>query len=115
MLTRGRALRPREFVQDATGRIRDDPREGNEMQDRRQMPRLRSLKGGRIEFNRHWPPVECVVRNISKHGACLEIDGQYNTSLEFNLTFLQANDTRACRQIWRQDGRIGVAFLSWVA
>ncbi len=103
------AWRPREFVQNATHEFRNDP-QGNVMQDRRTAPRLRSLKGGRIEFNRHWPPVECVVRNLSRQGACLEIDGQYNTSLEFSLTFLQANETRSCRQIWRQDNRIGVAF-----
>lgn len=45
------------------------------MLDRRQTPRLRSLKGARILFNPHWPAIDCVVRNLSRAGACLEMQG----------------------------------------
>jgi hypothetical protein len=80
------------------------------MLDRRRLPRIRSLKSARIDFNPHWPPIECVVRNLSEHGACIEMEGGFNTSIEFELTFLSAREKRACRQIWRQDNRLGVEF-----
>jgi len=80
------------------------------MLDRRQAPRLRSLKGARILFNPHWPAIDCVVRNLSRAGACVEMKGEFNTTLQFDLTFLQENETRTCRQVWRQGSRIGVAF-----
>jgi hypothetical protein len=81
------------------------------MLDRRQSPRLRSFKEGRILFNPHWPVIDCTVRNVSGAGACVEMKGEFNTSLEFELTFVQDKATRACRQVWRQGNRIGVAFV----
>ena len=83
----------------------------NAMLDRRQSPRLRSLKGGRIRFNPHWPTIDCVVRNLSRTGACVEMAGEFNTTLEFELTYLQESEARTCRQVWRQGNRIGVAFV----
>lgn len=81
------------------------------MLDRRQTPRLKSLKGARLTFNPHWPTIDCVARNISRDGACIEMDGDYNTSLQFELKFPQENEARTCRQIWRQGNRIGVAYV----
>jgi hypothetical protein len=81
-----------------------------QMLDRRRAPRLRSLKPARIDFNPHWPPIECVVRNLTDLGACIEMAGGFNTSIEFDLTFLSAQEKRACRQIWRHDNRLGVEF-----
>jgi hypothetical protein len=80
------------------------------MLDRRKTQRLRSFKGGRIVFNPHWPVIDCTVRNLSKAVACIEMQGEFNTSLEFELTFVQENERRVCRQIWRQGPRLGVAF-----
>ena len=69
------------------------------MLDRRRAPRLRSLKSARIDFNPHWPPIDCVVRNLSNLGACIEMDGEFNTSIEFDLTFLSANNTPAAKPL----------------
>ena len=80
------------------------------MLDRRKTQRMRSFKGARIVFHPNWPVIDCTVRNLSGAGACVEMQGEYNTSLEFELTFLQDNERRACRQVWRQGNRIGVAF-----
>ena len=80
------------------------------MLDRRRAPRLPSLKSARIDFNPHWPPIDCVVRNFSDLGACIEMAGGFNTSIEFDLTFVSARKTRSCRQVWRRDNRLGVAF-----
>jgi hypothetical protein len=80
------------------------------MLDRRRTPRMRAFKGGKIEFNRHWPAVDCVVRNLSKAGALLELPDDSNTTLEFSLVFTMSNETRACRQVWRQGRSLGVQF-----
>jgi hypothetical protein len=80
------------------------------MLDRRRTPRMRAFKGGKIEFNRHWPTVDCVVRNISKAGAFLELPDNSNTPMEFSLVFTTTNESRACRQIWRQGTTLGVQF-----
>jgi hypothetical protein len=85
--------------------------EATAMFDRRRTPRLRSLKSARIDFNPHWPPIDCVVRNISDRGAQIEIPGEFNTTLEFELTFLRAHEKRSCRQIWRRGNSLGVAFV----
>jgi hypothetical protein len=80
------------------------------MLDRRKTSRMRAFKGGRIEFNRHWPSVDCVVRNLSKAGAYLELPDEANTPLEFSLIFTMADEARTCRQIWRRGKHIGVQF-----
>lgn len=80
------------------------------MQDRRKSQRLRSFKGGRIRFHRDWPLVDCAVRNLSIAGACLDLPGEFNITLGFELTLSSEKKTRACRQIWRQGNRVGVAF-----
>ena len=80
------------------------------MLDRRTTPRLRSFKGARIIFHSHWPAIDCTVRTLSGTGACVKMQGEFNTALQFELTFLLEKETRACRQVWQQGHRIGVAF-----
>jgi hypothetical protein len=80
------------------------------MLDRRKTQRMRSFKGARIVFHPNWPVIDCTVRNLSGAGACVEMQGEYNTSLEFELTFLQDKERRTCRQVWRQGTKLGVAF-----
>jgi hypothetical protein len=80
------------------------------MLDRRRAPRLRSLKSGRIDFHPHWPPIDCVVRNVSDLGACLELEGDHNTGVAFDLIFVTAQEKRVCRHVWRRDNRLGVEF-----
>lgn len=80
------------------------------MLDRRRIARMRAFKGGKIEFDRHWPTVDCVVRNISKSGAFLELTDDSNTPLEFSLVFTMNNEIRTCRQVWRQGRTLGVQF-----
>jgi hypothetical protein len=84
--------------------------ENANMLDRRKTRRMRSFKGARIVFNTHWPAIDCTVRNLSTSGACVEMQGEFNTSLEFELAILQDNERHTCRQVWRQGTKLGVAF-----
>jgi hypothetical protein len=103
-------LLPARIVVDAARNFSRLTPERKAMLDRRRTPRLRSLKSGRIDFNPHWPQIDCIVRNVSDRGACIEMPGQFNTSLEFDLVFTTAQEKRACRQIWRRDNRLGVEY-----
>lgn len=80
------------------------------MLDRRRAPRFSTLRSVRIEMNSRWPTIDCVVRNISKQGACVEMSGEFNTTLEYDLVFLTAGEHRRCRQVWRRADRMGVEF-----
>jgi hypothetical protein len=80
------------------------------MLDRRRTQRMRSLMAARIDFHKYWPTIDCAVRNLSKSGACVELQGDPNTPLEFSIVFTRNDEKRACRQVWRQGNRIGVVF-----
>src|ERR1035441_4489389 len=54
------------------------------MQERRQVPRHRTLKAGSIAFNRDGG-VDCRVRNLSPAGACLEVASQIGIPDDFVL------------------------------
>jgi hypothetical protein len=75
--------------------------------DRRIASRLRTLKGAQIV----WPtaaPVKCVVRNLSRTGAALEVHGPVPGA--FELVFDGDQSRRLCHVVWRGETRIGVKF-----
>ena len=79
------------------------------MQERRQVPRHRTLKAGSITFNRDGG-VDCRVRNLSAAGACLEVASQLGIPDEFVLVVEIDHVKAPCHVIWRTDTRLGVAF-----
>ena len=78
-------------------------------QDRRSTPRHRTFKGGSISFDR-FAGIECVVRNISDTGACIEMDCPGSVLQDFSLIIRPENIRRVCHLVWRGDHRIGVRF-----
>jgi len=80
------------------------------MLDRRSEPRISTRREVRIDMHPRWPAINCVVRNISPKGAYIELPDESNTSLAFDLIFVAISHRRACRQIWRQNNRLGVEF-----
>jgi hypothetical protein len=79
------------------------------MQERRQVPRHRTLKAGSITFNRNGG-VDCRVRNLSPAGACLEVASQLGIPDEFVLVVEIDHVKASCHVIWRTASRLGVAF-----
>src|ERR1700688_3166262 len=55
------------------------------MVEYRKHPRHRTLKGGKIIYNRRLTVIDCVIRNLSPGGACLEVNTHYLPD-EFQLT-----------------------------
>ncbi len=78
--------------------------------DHRTASRQRTYKGGRINAER-LPGMDCVIRNLSDTGACLEIDSSLVTVDEFNLVIKPEYLTRKCRVAWRKPQKIGVRFV----
>jgi hypothetical protein len=77
--------------------------------ERRGAQRHRVFKGGTISFAPAGS-VDCVVRNISTTGACVEIGGSLPISHDFMLVIKPESLQRHCHVAWCGGRRIGVRF-----
>ena len=80
------------------------------MQDRRQGVRDKVLYGGVAEVNERGSTMDCVVRNISDNGACVEFDASAPVPVEMKLTVARKGRSYLTRLIWRQANKVGLAF-----
>ena len=84
------------------------------MLDRRQSPRDKVLYGGVAQVNERGSTIDCVVRNISDRGACVEFDSAAKLPEEISLTIPRKGRSYLARMIWRQANRVGLAFRTMV-
>jgi hypothetical protein len=83
------------------------------MLDRRQSTRDKVIYGGVAEIAESGASRDCVVRNISEHGAHLEFGNEIRlpkTSLR--LTIARKGRSVLAKIIWWRDNFVGVAFHS---
>jgi len=80
------------------------------MQDRRQGTRDKVLYGGVAAVNERGSTMDCVVRNISEGGACVEFETSAKLPEELNLTVARRGRSYLARLIWRQANKVGLAF-----
>jgi PAS domain-containing protein len=80
------------------------------MLERRHNERRRSLLSGRVVFNDRRSVIDCLVRNLSPEGACLQVQSVAGIPIEFDLE-IRGESTRPVRQIWQSENRIGVEFV----
>jgi PilZ domain len=80
------------------------------MQDRRQGTRDRVIFGGVAAINETGSTMDCVVRNISEYGACVEFDSTAKLPDEMSLTVPRKGRSFLAKMIWRQAGKVGLAF-----
>ncbi|MBV9556227.1 MAG: PilZ domain-containing protein [Pseudolabrys sp.] len=80
------------------------------MEERRQYPRHKVLKGGMV-FCDGVGSIDCVVRNLSDFGACIEFSGATRPADTFDIIIKPETHRRTCQAIWRKDNRIGVRFI----
>jgi hypothetical protein len=81
------------------------------MIERRQAERHKTYKGAQILCGAGPPIIGCVVRNLSRTGACIEVDMVIRTSRLFNLMLDSDGSMRACQVVWRTEQRMGVQFI----
>ena len=78
------------------------------MNERRQSPRRKVLKGARLTFASEG--IACTVRNLSETGAGLDVADALGLSPSFMLVIDRDGFTRRCHPVWCNDPRVGVAF-----
>ncbi|HEU0084888.1 MAG TPA: PilZ domain-containing protein [Bradyrhizobium sp.] len=82
------------------------------MLDGRQSVRDKVLYGGVAAINEHGSTMDCVVRNISEGGACVQFGAAETAKLpdQMNLTIARKGRSFLARMIWRQADKVGLAF-----
>ncbi len=80
------------------------------MQDRRRTTRDRVLFGGVAELADRSSTMDCVVRNMSETGACIEIDPAARLPEQMNLAVARKGRSYLAEIIWRQANMVGLAF-----
>jgi len=72
-------------------------------------PRLRTFKGGSISMA-NGLATDCIIRNLSESGACLEVSSPRDIPDSFRLIIRPELLTRNCEVAWRSGQRVGVHF-----
>ena len=84
------------------------------MQDRRERVRDKVFLGGVAEINDRGSTMDCVVRNFSETGACVEFDTSARLPEKMQLTIAHKGRSFLARLIWRHANRVGLAFRAMV-
>lgn len=82
--------------------------DGHVFEDRRAEPRRRVLKSGALAFNNGYGALECVVRNLSAHGAKLEFGDTAAVPPRFGLRVSGEGGARLAHVRWRTMTAVGV-------
>jgi PilZ domain len=80
------------------------------MQDRRQTVRDKVIFGGVAEAGQRGITTDCVVRNFSDHGACIELDPATRLPEQVNLAVARKGRSYLAQIIWRHADKVGLAF-----
>ena len=81
------------------------------MRDRRESVRDKVMYGGVAEIGDHGATRECIVRNISDHGATIEFSHDVQLPREqLSLRIARRGRSFLAKVIWWRDNFVGVAF-----
>jgi hypothetical protein len=83
------------------------------MEERRASARDKVLYGGVAEVGDS-TTMDCVVRDFSERGACVELEPSARIPREINLAISRKGRSYLARMIWRQANRVGLAFRTMV-
>ena len=85
------------------------------MKERRRVARQKSFLRGNIQFNNGRTSVDCLIRDISIHGARLIFSDAVTTPDTIDLYVPQKEQTFRSHVIWRHGQEVGVAFAQAAA
>ena len=80
------------------------------MEERRKVPRHKSLLRGRVYFNNRNSTAECLVRDISAQGARLIFADEVMIPDIVDLYIPQKDQTFRAQVVWRNVDESGIAF-----
>jgi hypothetical protein len=83
---------------------------GQSITELRGAPRRRTYKAARLAFGGGRAVITCLVRNLSKTGACISLDSPVGIPDSIHLVFDSGEPSRMSRVIWRNAKLMGVAF-----
>lgn len=81
-----------------------------EIEERRRVPRRRSLLGARVIFNERQSTMTCRIRDMDENGARLAFDGPPMVPAEFELRVEQRDGRRRARRVWTKAREMGIEF-----
>ena len=82
------------------------------MEERRKVPRHKSLLRGRVYFNHRNSTAECLVRDISSHGARLIFADEVLMPDVVELYIPAKEQTLRAQVVWRNANESGIAFAN---
>ena len=68
------------------------------------------LRAGKIVFNNKSSVIDCMVRNLSREGACLLVSSVIGVPPTFDLVIDGGGASRPCKMVWNDRNRIGIEF-----
>ena len=80
--------------------------------ERRSEPRETRFEPALIRLKDGRPARHCVLTNLSRGGARLQLVGVVTLPAQFSVCILATGEVRSARLVWRRPGRCGVRFLS---
>ena len=83
------------------------------MQDRRQSMRDKVFFGGLAEIDNN-STMDCLVRDFSERGACVELDLATRLPGRLKLAIARKGRSYLAELVWRQANRVGLAFKAMV-
>lgn len=81
--------------------------------ERRGDQRHRTLKPAKIVFNRKTSVIDCAARNLSAHGARLQVANTAGIPDQFGLVI--DGVSRPAKSVWKTNNEIGIKFLDGAA
>ena len=83
---------------------------GDSLQERRNNRRGRTYLRGQIVFNRRTSAIDCLVRNLSDHGARIEFTDAVAMPGEFDFVIPRHVESRRADLVWRNGTAAGIVF-----
>jgi hypothetical protein len=80
------------------------------MSEQRNQSRQRVFKAGKIVVMQGASVFDCIVRNLSDDGACVDLGTTLGVPDSFVLNIEADRLSRPCHVVWRTERRIGVRF-----
>ena len=77
-------------------------------EEKRREHRRRVLKSGALNFNSGYSSLGCRVRNLTEHGALLEMESTVGVPSEFDFLLSGETSPVSARIVWREANRMGI-------
>ena len=84
------------------------------MKERRASVRDKVFLGGVAEINDRASTMDCVVRNFSERGACVELESSARLPDQMRLSIARKGRLFLAQLIWRQANLVGLAFKTMI-